>query len=271
MGVRTLAGFTIIETMLFLGISSALVVALIAGTGASLNTQRYNDAVQSFKSVLQQQYSELTSVQNSRDNNWSCGSNAVPSTTATTSQIRGQSNCMLVGKYMRLVDDKISIYTVIGYAKQNSSAESNDITSLKNNYVLSLSRVNVDKNTLEWGTQIAYPATDGGAAYFKPANPRKMAILFVRSPDSGQIYTLTSSDDSVPDDEDSIGSGTLAGMLVSGPGIPGQGSRLICVDSGGLLSNANRGIKLRAFAATGSAVETVSNDYLAKNGDPLRC
>jgi type II secretory pathway pseudopilin PulG len=270
MGVRTLAGFTIIETMLFLGISSALVVTLIASTGASLNVQRYNDAVETFKSVLQQQYADLSNVQNSRDNNWSCGSTAVPSTTGTTSQNRGQSKCILIGKYMRIEDNKMSVYPVIGYQKDTQSIQSNDILSLKNNYVLNVSRVNVDQTTLEWGTQIAYPVTDGGSPYYKPANPRKMSILFVRSPDSGQIYTLTDSDASVPDDAN-ISSASLASMLVNGTGIPGQGSRLVCIDSGGLLNNGNRGIRIRSFAAASSAIETVSNEFLAANGDPLRC
>jgi type II secretory pathway pseudopilin PulG len=270
MGVRTLAGFTIIETMLFLGISGLLIVSLIAGTGASLNVQRYNDAVETFKSVLQQQYADLSNVQNDRDSNWSCESNAVPSTTGSTPTSRGQSDCILVGKYMRIEDNKISTYQVVGNQKSSPTTSSNDILSLKNNYVLSVSRVNVDNSTLEWGTQIAYPATDGGSPYYKPTNPRKMSILFVRSPDSGQIYTLTNSDDLVPDDVN-ISSASLASMLVSGAGIPGQGSRLVCVDSGGLLNNGNRGIRIRSFAATASAIETVSNEYLAANGDPLRC
>lgn len=270
MGTNKLAGFTIIETTLFLGISSFLIVALIAGTGNSINIQRYNDAVETFKSVLQQQYSDVANVQNSRNDNWSCGSTATPTTTSSAKENRGQSSCTLVGKYMRLEDDKISIYRVIGYEKSTATPSANDVLSLKNNYLLNVSRDDVDNSTMEWGTRIAYPATQNGAPFPKPQNPRKMGILIARSPDSGQVYTFTNSDSDVPDDL-SISSASLASMLVAGNSIPGQGSTLICVNSNGLLANNNRAVYLGAFASSSSAIEMQTNDYLASQSQVNRC
>jgi type II secretory pathway pseudopilin PulG len=274
MGNHKLAGFTIIETVLFLGISSFLIVALIAGTGNSVNIQRYNDAVQTFKSTLQQQYADVSSVQNSRNNNWSCGSTVSPVTTGSASDNRGQSKCILMGKYVRLEDDKISIYRVIGY-QQATATLSNDILSLKNNYRMNVLNDDVEKTTLEWGTRISYPKTQGGsanAAYPKPQNPRKLALLIVRSPDSGQIYTFSVSDADVPDDAN-INPTNIASMIVAGGFSPGeaQGARFICINSDGLLINNSTAILLNAFASSASAVETQTNDLMQSSVLGFKC
>ncbi|MDB5180635.1 MAG: hypothetical protein JWO54_393 [Candidatus Saccharibacteria bacterium] len=263
------AGFTIVETMLFLGISSVLIVALIASTGASVNIQRYRDAAETFKSVIQQQYADLTSVQNGRGDNWSCGSTAIPNTSGINADNRGQSNCILLGKYVRLEGEKISIYRVVGY-KSSATSQPNDIKSLKNNYLLNVSGAEVDKSTQEWGAEIAYPRTINGSPNPAPITPRKMGILIVRSPDSGQIYTFTNAGTDVPDDLN-IGPATFNSMLVAEPSTPGQGEQLICLSSGGFLEDDDRAVYISSFAATSSAIELRTNDYLSSIGSSTRC
>jgi type II secretory pathway pseudopilin PulG len=269
MGTHKLAGFTIIETMLFLGISGALVVGLIASSGASLNTQRYRDAAESFKTTLQQQYSDLISVQNSRDDSWSCGPSATPTNTGSVRENRGQSDCSLLGKYVRLEDEKISIYKVVGY-ETDSTSPTNDIDQLKSNYVLNIVRDEVESNTLEWGAFIAYPSIVNNTPNPTPQSPRKMGILIVRSPNSGQIYTFSNAANDVPLDAD-ITSTTLNNMLVAGDSIPGQGAQLICVNSGGFLANNDRAVMIDKFATGASAVELQTNDFLTSRGTNTQC
>ena len=274
MGNHKLAGFTIIETVLFLGISSFLVVALIAATGNSVNLQRYNDAVQTLKSTLQQQYADVASVENSRNNNWSCDSAVTPVTTGPTSYNRGQSKCILMGKYVRLEDEKISIYRVIGY-QQATATLANDVLSLRNNYRMNVLTTDVEKTTLEWGTRISYPKTqygDRNEAYAKPQNPRKLALLIVRSPDSGQIYTFSVSDADVPDDS-GINPTNISNMIVAGGFSPGeaQGARWICINSDGLLNGNPTAIQINAFASSASAIETQSNDYMNTSVLGFKC
>jgi len=262
MGIRATGGFTIIETMLFLGISGLLIVGMLATTGASINIQRYHDAVETFKTTLQNQYSELASVQNDRDNSWSCNSLAQSQTGG--SEIRGQSDCVLLGRYVTVVDDTISAYSVLGRPSTNQTTAGNDIQNLAANYELNISTVTQDSSKLEWGTRIAWPTAGSGA--HTPTTPRSIAVLFVRSPDSGQIYTFTS--DAVPDTPTPQ---TLAAMLISGNAIPGQGQRTICIDSNGLFVTADFSVFINQYATGPSSIESRSNDFIKSIGGTTQC
>ncbi len=265
MGTRATGGFTIIETMLFLAISGLLIVGMLATTGASINIQRYHDAVETFKTLLQNQYGDLTSVQNDRANTWDCNSLAQSQTGGT--EIRGQSDCVLLGRYLTVVDDTASAYSVLGRPNATQVTTGNDIQKLSSNYELNISTVTQDVSTLEWGTRIAWPKTDSsGAARITLTTPRSIALLFVRSPDSGQIYTFTS--DVVPDTPTPQ---TLNAMLVSGAGTPGQGQRTICIDSNGLFVTADFSVFINNYATGPSSVESRSNDFIKSLGGATQC
>lgn len=249
------SGFTIIETVLFLAVSGALIVGMVAGAGASLNIQRYHDATQSFKALLQKQYADLSSVQNGRTNNWTC--DATATAVEGGDVFRGQSNCMVVGKYMRIAGSDISIYTVL--AAQTGTLPptgANDIASLRTNYTLNASQAEVDNSTMDWGTELAWAKdgsiTDGRAV----RTPRAVGILFIRSPDSGLVYTFTS--DTVPA-KDAILPAALTAMLAGGNVVPGQAARTLCIASSGLAVVSDQAIYINAYASAASAIEVRSN------------
>ena len=101
MSAQSQTGFTIVETMLFLAVAGLLTMGILVGSGAAINQQRYRDSVNSLKSFVQDQYSDVTNVVNSRDNQWSCGSNAdVVEAGDAEAQARGTSNCVLLGRYI---------------------------------------------------------------------------------------------------------------------------------------------------------------------------
>ena len=257
MGKRFYTGFTLIETMLFLAITGALVAGVLIGTGTSINNQRYRDAVESLKSLIQTQYSEIGSVKNDRSNNLSCGTSGTSATPTTGSQYRGQSSCVIVGRYM-VIDgtdsngaSKISIYTVL--AKQKSTTErSSDIETMKNNYTYSVTP-EVETNTMEWSTQIAWPKSGAGSK--SPTTPRSIGILFIRSPETGTIYTF--STDTVAN----TASSAFTNMMVAGASVPGRGERTICVKSSGV-SGGDRAIYIAPSAASASAIEIQTNDLM---------
>lgn len=254
MGTQKTRGFTIIETMLFLAISGVLIVSMVAGVGVTIQIQRYRDAVETFKSQLQDQYSELASVKNERDNTWTCDNLA--QTVENGNEVRGQSRCVLLGRYMTIVSSTVTIYSVVGYPATNQSTIGNDIAKLRANYTLNISTVTKEESTLEWGAQIAWPSQ--GTEAQSPTTPRSIALLFIRSPDSGQIYTFSSDAVPVAPTPDS-----LRAMLVAGETIPGQVARTLCIDSGGALTAGDSSIFIYPYANGPSSIETRSDAFWA--------
>ena len=252
-------GFTIIETMLFLAISGVLVVAMISGVGVSINIQRYRDAVETFKSLLQNQYSALSSVENDRDNNWSCSPVAASEQGGT--EVRGQSDCVLLGRLVTVVESEINVYNVLGRPPAVQPPVTDDIVQLRDNYILNVSSVNEDKTTMEWGTQIALPTNGPEKPNAATARtPRSIAILFVRSPNSGQIYTFTGNTVAPTPTPEMLRSMLVStGTVTSGQPVQGRMYRTICIESNGLFVSADQSIFINAYANGPSSIESQSN------------
>jgi len=226
MGTHSKPGFTIIETMLVLAITGVLIATLLFGVGSSVTTQRYSDSVTSFRALLQDQYSQVSNVNNGRGTDWTCGNTAIPVQSGTSTP--GQSDCVLLGRYVSIVAGDVSIATVIGYPTSSAPATASDMQTIKDNYALGISKSSVETKTLEWGAQIAWPKSGGG--FQSPTTPRSIAILFLRSPDSGTTYTFTSNDVTAVD---AFSESTLKDMMQeTTTGFPGQGSRTICIEPG---------------------------------------
>lgn len=256
MSVRISTGFTIIETMLFLGVTGLLIMGALIGTGTALNNQRYRDAVETFKATIQNQYAELGSIKNDRSNQWSCGSDAKP---VEGSAYRGQTDCFIVGRYMVITQGEIAIYTVLAHENGGASPKATDIQGLKTNYTYNVIANGVELRTMEWGTEIGWP-TDGPEAKAQQV-PASLALLFIRSPQTGNVYTFSSND--VPSSPDAINSEDLAGIMSDGYATPatGMGERTICVvQPGAFAVGGDRSIVIAPQASTASAVETRTND-----------
>lgn len=177
-----LSGFTIIETMLFLGITGLLVMGILAGAGTSINIQRYRDSVTSLQSILQDQYSQVSNVANGRDSGWSCDNNAVISIGGTT--IPGQSDCVILGRFITTPDGvNLSMSDVVGYISPVAPPATDDITTLKA-YKLQTSPIDPTSYSLEWGASLTDPATKTASAF---------SMLIVRSPTSGVVRTFIDS------------------------------------------------------------------------------
>jgi len=272
MGASTSKGFTVIESLLFLAISGLMIATMIVGVSASLNRQRYSDSVVSLKTVVQEQYAQLSSTQNNRSGELRCGisGTAVPQAQGGAEQTVGQSSCELIGRYMVIDQDEISTYSVLGHRTESAKpAAGTDIEYMQDTgYIdIAIDTASVESRGLEWGSQLAWPTAGNEAR--SPTTPRAVGILFVRSPDSGQVYTFTR--DLVPGDAATITPEVLRAMIVAGSAVPGQGARTLCVDSQGLTLNNDFSIYLNAYATGSNAVETRTNDYMQSLGLEVQC
>lgn len=247
MGTNNKHGFTIIETMLFLAITGLMVLAILVGTGATINIQRYRDSVTTLKSFLQQQYTDVANVRNeARLTDLSCDSNAVVSETAGATKPRGQGDCVIIGRFVVINNTSTEVSMVVGYGSSSPGAN-NDIKDLKA-YKLSLLPGSTEQRELEWGTNIAWPKEGQGS--INPTSPRTIAILFLRSPISGLNYTFTADDTTT----------SLSDMIIAGVSVVGgQSARRLCVDSAGLF-DGGLSVYINPYASGPSSIETRSND-----------
>ena len=266
MGKRYTDGFTVIETMMFIAISGVLVVALLVGTGAALSAQRYRDSVQTLKSFVQQQYSEVINVKNDRTDDWFCNESIETGQDAIDGEDRGQSSCVIIGRYIQIKGGNTEAYTVLARDIGITSEPSSDVEALQNQYIYAAPGLYVNTGYLEWSTSIDW-VTEGSDSDKPPADiERSIAILIVRSPQSGQIYTFTSNN--TPDE---VTNGTIKQMIVSGDAVPGQAARTICINPNGILVLNRMSVYIGAFANGPSSVETRSNDIHELMGSSSRC
>lgn len=175
MARTTIRGFTIIEVMLFLSITGFLFVALMAGVNTSINQQRYRDSVNSFAGVLQQQYAEVSNTRNDRDDSWRCAVSVVQQNSAS-GQARGTTDCVILGKYIRTIDNgaEIEMGDIIGSEPSADAIMSSDTAALAA-YAPRASTFETTQYTPEWGAMLRD----------KDGHPSSFTILILRSPLSG--------------------------------------------------------------------------------------
>ncbi len=222
------AGFTIIETMLFLGITGLLVMGILVGAGTSINIQRYRDSVVSLQSVLQKQFSEVSNVSNESDGSLACGGSTAP---------RGQSDCVILGRYITTSNSrKLSIRSVIGNDYILGSL-TNDIQALQN-YNVQISPVGGEEYEIEWGASLTRQGAGGDGAF---------SILILRSPLSGIVRTFIDPNAVISDNEISslISETALIQPLT------------VCVNSNGMFENGRSAIFITANTTNPSGVETL--------------
>jgi hypothetical protein len=158
---------------------------VLVGSGVAIGQQRYRDSVNSLKSYVQQQYSEVTNVINGRDKTWTCDTNGnVTEVNVSIGQARGTSDCVLLGRYITIdaTGTQLTSSNVIGYRLPGAATAASDILELIANYKLSVSPIDQDKTEVSWGAQVVKQKT---------TTPMPVSMLIVRSPLSGSVMTFT--------------------------------------------------------------------------------
>lgn len=220
---------------MFLAITGILAVGILVGTSAAINQQRYRDSVNSLQSMLQDQYSKATNIDNDRDNTWRCDGTAAISQGGAT-EPRGTSDCIVLGRLISVASDgqTLEFRDVIGRHRTGVVKQANDVDELTKGYSVTASPVETDNETMPWSTTIVKPTT---------TEPQPTTILIIRSPLSGGMLTFA-KDSTMTDLVDLIKTGQLAAPLP------------LCVSPGvGVAVPAQLGVRLSAFAASQSAVQ----------------
>jgi type II secretory pathway pseudopilin PulG len=224
-------GFTIIEVILFIGISGALIVGILMGTGNSINTQRYHDSVYSFRTFLQQQYSDVLNIGNSNLSN-DCNSASMP---------RGQSDCVIMGKYITTSDSKkFNVKSVIGTIPSSPSLP-DEIAEIKNYNIKISSTANTDLYEMEWGSSIS--DTSGAS--------KVLSMLVLRSPVSGTTKTFISEVNPPFPDVDISSLLTTAALTTSANN---------CINSGDIFTGGRMSVVVNKNSSNANAIVTFGDD-----------
>ena len=182
---RIRRGFTLVEVSLFLAITAVIFVSIAVGTQNSIFQQRYNDAVQNFAEFLRSMYSQVTNVQSEGD---------------------GRSGYAVYGKLVNFEEDengnnKITTYNVIGDVAEDDLGNGNVLDRLKklNADVVLNKGVGedikyepvgfVEDYRPRWASQIQ--TTKGWDEKYEVFTG---ALLIVRHPSSGTVYTYSSNE-----------------------------------------------------------------------------
>jgi type II secretory pathway pseudopilin PulG len=239
MGTKTETGFTIIETMLFLAVTGLLAMGILVGSGVAIGQQRYRDSVNSLKSYIQQQYSEVTNVVNDRAKTWTCDANGnVTTGDAVSSEARGTSDCMLLGRFITIdaTGKALSTANVVGVRGAGAEAAS-DIAEITTNYKMSASPVDTTTAEVSWGAQVVKQKT---------TTPMPLSILILRSPLSGSVLTFTAE-----------GVQTNLGAMVTAANMSVK--RDICVNADlGSFVGKRMEVQIGAYASSQTAIQIPS-------------
>jgi type II secretory pathway pseudopilin PulG len=180
-------GFTIVEVSLFLAISGLLVLIALIGTGSSIQTTRFSDTGRSTHAYLQKQYDNLLNGVNSRPGQEQCSGSIVDS---TSNQSPGTSNCLLLGKAMRIKTggSNITTYDIVGTEPATPNYDLPDTDLIQTFKPTIVRSVGADTFQMPWlatvigGKRAPAPTSDG-----LPAD----MFAIIRSPRSTHIVSYT--------------------------------------------------------------------------------
>ena len=193
MGIQKQKGFTIIEVILFLAISSLLLTALLVGINTSINQQRYKDSVTSFIGLVQEQYTLTANVNNQRDSRWKCSADA-PTIDRVEENYRGTTDCVIVGRLVQIKDGvTITTSNIVAYDVDENAMKTavGDVQTLTETMKLvaladtdSVSIDNMSIKEIGWGSTAKILNSNGSVA---EDNGSSATLAIVRSPVTGTI------------------------------------------------------------------------------------
>lgn len=208
-------GFTLVEIVLVLAITSAMLIAFMGTISARVSRERYIDSTRGFADALRKVYSEVENVENGRTGSISnqnkyctlagqAASLVDASVTPNAGNASeagfgyaGRSGCAIYGKLISFNEQSngtgFNVYDVIGTAIEFHSTAIGDnvISSLKSVHADVLSFVPDGSSYSLKPAGSEYPFYPDWNAWLENTSGKRFSgeILIVRSPASGAIHT----------------------------------------------------------------------------------
>ena len=231
-------GYTIIEVMLFFGVTGALMLGVLGSASVGVNTQRYSDAVNTFTAIIQQEFTNVTNVVNTKSIDNMCGA-------GDDSELpRGISSCAIVGRLMTVdANGDIVRANLVGEDPGTTQADDTELEIIRA-YEPKIDQASQESDRMSWGTRLEQG---------DPANPVDVSILMIRSPRSGNVYSyvvhgeLITNDSQLQNQLDALSPSTNAS------------NQYLCIDRSGWVATPARAVRLAPFASGPSGVAVVDS------------
>lgn len=237
---RVQQGYTIIEVMLFFAVTGALMLGVLGSASIGVNTQRYNDAVNTFQAVVQQEFTNATNVVNTESVNTLC------STLVGTT--RGTSDCVIIGRLMTIANNgDITKANLVGTEPATAPAS----TAREIGYVAAYNPVidseSIETGKMSWGTNIQRAGLTSGA---------NVSVLIVRSPRSGNVYSYVRHSAPIIESTTEL-QRYINDELVTQASPQNAEEQYMCVDRSGWVLTPVRVITLSPYASGPSGVGVI--------------
>lgn len=236
---ETKKAFTIIEVMIFLAFTGFMLALVFANSNDTIRRQQYRDSILSLQEFIQNQYSETINTRNTIPDGFNCVFNdSVLSIDNSGSYKRGQSNCILIGKYITTGDSldgtRITSYPIVAIKSSNSSKL--DLESIKQDY-----KVDYDKSN-QIGLTDVYNITWNSSMKTKLGSSLQFSFAILHSPTSANIFTLVSNNSTAE----------LSSLLLDSNS--DDTDLTICLDKSNTNMNRMMGIKVNANSSNQAGV-----------------
>lgn len=241
------AGFTIIELILFLAVSGALAVGMLASSQISIANQRYRDTLTGVQNQIRKQYTEVNHVVNLRGDDTDISG---------CEGLRGASNCTVLGKILQITDDNITASTLVakpindvaGTEEPNGipmeaedGAPSDSVPKTEEEYFalydFYIASGSVSSYTVPWQSKIA---NIGAGSEFR--------VMILRSPATGGVHTYSKK----------VGSGSsdYVGLIAEDNKNADQS---LCILRDGLGASKSLGVRIKANASSSGSIELMTD------------
>jgi type II secretory pathway pseudopilin PulG len=223
-------GFTIIEVMLFLAVSGALAVAVLTTSTIGINNQRYQDAVTSFKSLVQEEFINTTRVVNTRQ-----GAGVCPLDPAAGTAVPGATECIIIGRLMTVAQDgAITRSNLIG---KGTTTSEKDIEAIKA-YDIDIDSSSEQTSRMSWGTTLS-----------RNQSAQSLSIVIFRSPSSGNTLAFVKQNSLITSKV------ALRQFMDDTAVFKNNISQSVCINPAGLTIAQMQGVIISPYAAGPAGVQ----------------
>ena len=233
--------------MLFFAVTGALMLGVMGSASIGVNSQRYSDAVTTFSAIVQQEFTNVTNVVNTKSVQNMC---AVGDDSETP---RGISSCVIIGRLMT-VDNQGAIVrsNLVGLDPGPLSPTATELEVVRAYMGTGRAIIDVaskEEDTMSWDTRL-----ERG----NPLATSQASILILRSPRSGNVYSYVLHSAAGVITNDAELRDRVDDELIGANPAPNSQDQYLCVDRSGWVATSAQAIRITPFASGPSGVGVVN-------------